>query len=63
MADAFLRRATTFPYLNPARRVSEALARLIHLYEAWGKSAQAPEWRKKLEVFSQGSQSAEKQGL
>jgi len=44
-------------------RVSEALARLIHLYEAWGKSAQAPEWRKKLEVFSQGSQSAEKQGL
>jgi hypothetical protein len=63
MADAFLRRATTFPYLNPARRVSEALARLIHLYEAWGKPAQAAEWRKKLEVFSQGSQSAEKQGL
>jgi hypothetical protein len=36
---------------------------LIHLYEAWGKPAQAAEWRKKLEVFSQGSQSAEKQGL
>ncbi len=30
-----------------------ALERLVRLYEAWGKPAQAAEWRAKLEVFDQ----------
>ena len=32
------------------RRVTEALERLVQLYDAWGKPDQAAEWRVKLEV-------------
>jgi hypothetical protein len=49
------------PYLNPTRRVTESLERLVHLYQAWGKPAQAEEWNKKLAGVSQVSQTAEKQ--
>ena len=49
------------PYLNPKRRVTESFARLVQLYEAWGKPTQAAEWKKKLTAVSPVSQTAEKQ--
>jgi hypothetical protein len=33
----------------------DALERLVHLYEAWEKPAQAAEWRAKLERFEQAT--------
>jgi len=39
------------PYLDPARRVSESLQRLVRFYEAWGKSSQAAEWKQQLANF------------
>jgi hypothetical protein len=36
------------PYLSPARRATESLQWLAQLYDAWGKPAQAAEWKKKL---------------
>ena len=41
------------PILNAPRRVTESLERLVQLYEAWGKPAQAAEWKKKLAAFQQ----------
>jgi hypothetical protein len=39
-------RATKIP--APSRKaLPEALERIIRLYDAWGKSAQAKEWRKR----------------
>ena len=31
-------------------RLTEALERLVQLYDAWGKADQAAEWRAKLEA-------------
>ena len=31
-------------------RLTEALERLVQLYDAWGKQDKADEWRKKLEA-------------
>jgi len=43
---------TSLPaYLNPTRRVREALERLAQLYDAWGRPAQAAEWKTKLIEF------------
>src|SRR5262249_46299945 len=36
----------------PARRVAEALDRVIELYEKWGKPEQAKAWRKKRLAFA-----------
>ena len=37
--------------ISPSKiRLTEALERLVKLYEAWGKKDQADEWRKKLPV-------------
>jgi len=52
--------ASTVPYLNPTRRVSESLERLVQLYDAWGKPAQLAEWKKKLAETRQAPQTAEK---
>lgn len=43
------------PYLSATRRVTESLGRLVHLYESWGKSAQAAEWKKKVAEFQQAT--------
>jgi tetratricopeptide (TPR) repeat protein len=45
--------ASMVPFLKPTRRITEALERLVQLYDAWGKPAQAAEWRKKLAEFEQ----------
>jgi tetratricopeptide (TPR) repeat protein len=34
---------------TPPNRLNEALARLVELYDAWGKPAEAAKWRKELE--------------
>jgi len=48
------------PYLNPARRATESLQWLAQLYDAWGKPAQAAEWRKKLAESQKAAQAGEK---
>jgi tetratricopeptide (TPR) repeat protein len=45
------RQASMPPILNAPRRVTESLDRLVQLYEAWGKPAQAAEWKKNLNEF------------
>ena len=54
------RQANIPPYLNPTRRISESRERLVQLYDAWGKPAQAAAWRTKLAEFEQNDKSAEK---
>ena len=44
------------PYLNAPRRIAESLERLVHLYDAWGKPAQAAGWKQKLATFQQANQ-------
>ena len=55
------RQASMPPYLNPTRRVSESLGRLVQLYEAWGKPTDAAEWKNKLAGISQVLQISAKQ--
>ncbi len=43
-------------YLNPSRRITESLERLVELYDAWGKPTQFAEWKKKLAGFQQDAQ-------
>jgi hypothetical protein len=50
------------PYLNAPRRITESLERLVQLYDAWGKPAQAAEWKKKLAAFQQTTKAVEKKG-
>ena len=45
------RQASLPPYLNAARRIPESLERLVQLYDAWDKPAEAAEWKKKLTEF------------
>ena len=45
------------PYLNSPRRITESLERLVQLYEARGKPAQAAEWKQKLAAFEQAAKS------
>jgi tetratricopeptide (TPR) repeat protein len=47
-----LHRATLPPYVNPSRRVKESIQRVEALYGAWGKPAQAAEWKKRLDDFA-----------
>jgi len=47
-------------YLNAPRRITEAHERLAQLYDAWGKPAQAAEWKQKLAAFQQASEVAGK---
>lgn len=54
------RQASLPPYLNAPRRITESLERLVQLYDAWGKPAQAAEWKQKLATFQQAAQAAEK---
>ena len=43
---------TSIPaYLRPTRRIRESIERLVQLYDAWGKPAEAVEWRQKLAAF------------
>ncbi len=56
------RQASLAPYLNAPRRITESLERLVQLYDAWGKPAQAAEWKQKLAAFQQANQAAEKKG-
>jgi len=56
------RQASLPPYLNAPRRVTESLERLVQLYDAWGKPAQAAEWKKKLEANQQAAKATEKKG-
>jgi serine/threonine protein kinase len=52
--DGLVRHQTNLPpYFNPMRRVKESLDRLVQLYDAWGKPAQAAAWKKKLDQFQQ----------
>ena len=48
------------PILNAPRRITEALERLVQLYDAWGKPAQAAEWKQKLAEFQQAAKATEK---
>jgi serine/threonine protein kinase len=50
------------PHFNLPRRITESLERLVQLYDAWGKPAQAAEWKQKLAEFQQAAQAAEKKG-
>ena len=50
------------PYLNAPRRITESLERLVQLYDAWGKPAQAADWKQKLAAFQQSAQATEKEG-
>jgi hypothetical protein len=54
------RQASLPLYLNAPRRITESLERLVRLYDAWGKPAQAAEWKQKLATFQQAAQAAEK---
>jgi hypothetical protein len=36
----------------PVQRLSDALERLVQLYDAWGKPAEAAKWRAELETMS-----------
>ena len=56
------RQASLPPYLNAPRRITESLERLVQLYHAWGKPAQAAEWKQKLAAFQQAAKAAEKKG-
>ena len=47
------RQASLPPYLNAPRRITESLERLVQLYDAWGKPAQAAERKQKLTAFQQ----------
>jgi len=49
------RQASLPPYLNAPRRITESLERLVQLYDAWGKPAQAAEWKQKLAAFQQAN--------
>ena len=55
-------RAILPPFLYPERRLAESLERLVQLYDAWGKPAQATEWKQKLAAFQQASKAADKKG-
>ena len=35
---------------------------LVQLYDAWGKPAQAAEWKEKLAAFEQAAKATEKKG-
>lgn len=50
------------PFLQPVRRTTESLERLVQLYDAWGKPAQAAEWKEKLAAFQQANKGVEKKG-
>jgi len=56
------RQASLPPYLNAPRRITESLERLVQLYDAWGKPAQATEWKQKLAAFQQAANAVGKQG-
>jgi hypothetical protein len=56
------RQASVPPYFNARRRITESLERLVQLYDAWGKPAQAAEWKQKLAAFQQAAKAAEKKG-
>ena len=60
--NAGQRQASMPPYLNAPRRITESLERLLQLYDAWGKPAQAAEWKQKLAAFQQANPAAEKKG-
>ena len=49
------RQASLLPFLNAPRRITESLERLVQLYDAWGKPAQAAEWKQKLAAFQQAN--------
>ena len=56
--EGMKQRAEKMPPQAKDLRLGEALERLVQLYDAWGNTDQANEWRKKLEVHRQ----AEKKG-
>jgi tetratricopeptide (TPR) repeat protein len=56
------RQASLPPYLNAPRRITESLERLVQLYDAWDKPAQAAEWKQKLATFQQAAKAVEKKG-
>ena len=56
------RQASLAPFLNAPRRSKESLERLVQLYDAWGKTAQAAEWKEKLAAFEQAAKATEKKG-
>ena len=56
------RQASLPPYLNAPRRITEALERLVQLYDASGNPAQAAEWKQKLAAFQQAAKAVEKNG-
>jgi hypothetical protein len=57
------RQASLPPYLNAPRRITESLQRLVQLYDAWGKPAQAAEWKQKLAAFQQAAKATERKGV
>ena len=48
-------------FLRPTRRVTESFERLVQLYDAWGRPAQAAEWRMKLAYFQSSKWSGKKE--
>ena len=58
-----LHQASQPPFLNAPRRITESLERLVQLYDAWGKPAQAAEWKEKLAAFQQANKATDKKGV
>jgi hypothetical protein len=56
------RQSSVPPILNAPRRITESLERLVQLYDALGKPAQAAEWKQKLAAFQQAAKATEKKG-
>jgi tetratricopeptide (TPR) repeat protein len=54
------RQASMPPFFNATRRVTESLQRLVQLYDAWGKTVEAAEWKQKMAEFEQAAKAAEK---
>jgi hypothetical protein len=53
-------RAAKIP--EPGRKVwlTEALKRLVRLYDAWGKPDEAAKWRKELETYKQAERKTDR---
>jgi len=49
--EGMKQREATIPLPVKDLRLREALERLVHLYDAWGKPDEAASWRKELEAL------------
>jgi tetratricopeptide (TPR) repeat protein len=58
--EGMKQRAAKIPEPHRKARLSEALERLVRLYDAWGKPAEAAKWRKELETSRQAERKTDR---